>query len=162
MADHTLRLPGTVPIVLNDWLQRDEVFAAQMALRDRLIAERPEAVHALLPEGEAAAAELLATVLAHLGGVAGYARTGVGMIRPDGVEVPLEGAPLVAAGRLVQEDLCLLDKPAGAAEHVLTGAVLCFPSNWTLAQKLGYLKEERDYKTDIPHAPVAFYEYLTS
>jgi hypothetical protein len=24
------------------------------------------------------------------------------------------------------------------------------------------LKEERDYKTDIPHAPVAFYEYLTS
>ena len=31
----------------------------------------------------------------------------------------------------------LLEKPDGAAEHVLTGAILCFPSNWTLAQKFG-------------------------
>ena len=38
MAAHTLRLPGTVPIALEDWLQRDEVFGPQMALRDRLIA----------------------------------------------------------------------------------------------------------------------------
>lgn len=37
----------------------------------------------------------------------------------------------------MQEDLCILEKPAGAAEHVLTGAVLCFPSAWTLAQKIG-------------------------
>jgi hypothetical protein len=108
-----------------------------MVYRDRLIAERPAAVHALLPEGEAAAAELLATVLAHVEGVACYARTAGGMTRPDGVEVPTGGLPLIAAGRLVQEDLCLLERPDGAAEHVLTGAVLCFPSNWTLAQKLG-------------------------
>ena len=33
MADHTLRLRGTVPIDTADWLQRDEVFAAQMAER---------------------------------------------------------------------------------------------------------------------------------
>jgi hypothetical protein len=37
----------------------------------------------------------------------------------------------------VQEDLCLLDKPAGADEHVLTAAVLCFPAMWTLAEKIG-------------------------
>ena len=41
MAEHTLRLPGhRDPIEPADWLQRDEAFAAQMAYRDRLIAER--------------------------------------------------------------------------------------------------------------------------
>ena len=29
MADHMLRLPGTVPIAPADWLQRDEAFAAR-------------------------------------------------------------------------------------------------------------------------------------
>jgi hypothetical protein len=46
-------------------------------------------------------------------------------------------APLLTLGRLVQEDICLMVKPEGTAEHVLAGAVLCFPSNWTLAEKLG-------------------------
>ena len=47
MAEHTLRLPGTTPIDPADWLQRDEVFAEQMAYRDALIAEREAEVHAL-------------------------------------------------------------------------------------------------------------------
>jgi hypothetical protein len=59
------------------------------------------------------------------------------MRRPDGVLVPLDGPPLLVAGRLVQEDLCLMERRADEHEHRLTGAVLCFPSNWTLAQKLG-------------------------
>jgi hypothetical protein len=138
MAEHTLRLPGTTPIDPADWLQRDEVFAAQMAYRDALIAERPGEVHALLPGAEPAAAELLATVLGHLDGVPGYDRTADAVRRPDAALVPLDGPPLVAAGRLVQEDLCLLEKADGEAEHRLTGAILCFPSNWTLAQKLGH------------------------
>lgn len=138
MAGHTLRLPGTTPIALADWLQRDEAFPEQMAYRDALIAEREAEVHALLPEAAPAAAELLALVLAHLEGVPGYERTARAMRRPDGVEVPLDGPPLLTAGRLVQEDLCLLDKAEGEAEHRLTGAILCFPSNWTLAQKIGH------------------------
>lgn len=137
MAGHTFRLPGIVPIAPPEWLLQDEVFAAQMTLRDRLIRDRPEAVHAELPGAGPAAQELLAVVLTHLDGVPGYARTRAGMIRPDGIEVPLDAPPLITAGRLVQEDLCLLEKPAEAVEHVLTGAILCFPSNWTLAQKIG-------------------------
>ena len=35
------------------------------------------------------------------------------MRRPDGVLVPLDGPPLLVAGRLVQEDLCLLERPDG-------------------------------------------------
>lgn len=137
MADHTLRLPGTVPIAPGDWLQRDEVFAAQLALRDRLISENAQDVHAMAPAARAAADELLALVLSHLDGVPGYARGEAGVRRPDGVLVPLEGEPLLVAGRLVQEDLLILEKPDGATEHILTGAVLCFPSNWTLAEKFG-------------------------
>ncbi len=137
MADHTLRLPGTVPIALSDWLQRDERFAAQMAERDRLIAGRPAEVHALADSARPAAEELLALVLSHLDGVPGYVREGAAMRRPDGVLVPLDGPPLIAAGRLVQEDLVILERPADGGEHVLTGAILCFPSNWTLAEKFG-------------------------
>jgi dimethylamine monooxygenase subunit A len=137
MAEHTLRLPGTTPIGLDDWLQRDDAYAAQMAYRDQLIATRAAEVHALLAGAEAAAEELLGTVLAHLAGVSGYVRESAAMRRPDGALVPLDGPPLIAAGRLVQEDLCLLEKPDGAGEHVLTGAILCFPSNWTLSQKIG-------------------------
>ena len=137
MADHLLRLPGTVPVPPADWLQRDEVFAEQMAARDYLIAERRAAVHALAPEARPAAGELLALVLAHLDGVPGYVRDGGTMVRPDGIRVALDDEPLIAAGRLVQEDLLLLDRPEGADEHVLVGAILCFPSNWTLAEKLG-------------------------
>jgi dimethylamine monooxygenase subunit A len=137
MADHTLRLPGTMPIELADWLQRDEVFARQMSLRDWLISERPAEVHAMAPAARPAAAELLALVLAHLDGVPGYARQGNALRRPDGVLVPLDGPPLLVAGRLVQEDLVILERPEAAAEHILTAAVLCFPSNWTLSQKFG-------------------------
>jgi hypothetical protein len=137
MADHTLRLPGTAPIALSDWLQRDEAFAAQMAERDRLIAERPADVHALAESARPAAQELLATVLAHIAEAPGYRREGNRVTRPDGVCVPLAGEPLIAAGRLVQEDFVLLGRPEGEPEHRLTGAILCFPSNWTLAQKFG-------------------------
>ena len=137
MAPHTLRLPGTGPIAMADWLQRDEAFAAQMAERDRLIAERSQDVLALEEGARPAADELLALILRQLDGVPGYEREGVAMRRPDGVLVPLDGEPLLVAGRLVQEDLVLMEKRAGEAEHRLTGAVLCFPSNWTLRQKLG-------------------------
>jgi hypothetical protein len=137
MAAHTLRLPGTGPIDPADWLQRDDAFAEQMALRDRLIAERRAEVHAVAEGAEAAGEETLETVLAHLARDPGYRREGDAIERPDGVRLPLAGPPLVVAGRLVQEDLCILEKPAGAAEHALTAAVLCFPSNWTLAEKLG-------------------------
>jgi Haem-dependent oxidative N-demethylase, alpha subunit-like len=137
MAEHTLRLPGTVPIAPEDWLQRDEVFAAQMAARDRLIAERRDAVHAMAESARPAAEELLATILDRLSAAEGYAREAGGMRRPDGVLVPLDGPPMVAAGRLVQEDLVVLEKAEGDAEHRLTAALLCFPSNWTLAQKFG-------------------------
>ncbi|MFW5641622.1 MAG: heme-dependent oxidative N-demethylase family protein [Roseicyclus sp.] len=130
------RLPGIQPLQMGGWLIADEAYPGQMALRDRLIAERRAAVHAEMPGAGEAAAETLKTVLAHL--PPGFLRAGDRVTRPDGVTVDLGAEPpLVTAGRLVQEDLCLLEKPQGAAEHVLTAAILCFPASWTLAEKIG-------------------------
>jgi dimethylamine monooxygenase subunit A len=130
------RLPGTQPLSMAEWLVTDDAFAGQMALRDRLIAERRGDVLAGTPGSEAAAEEVLETVLANL--PPGYVRAGMRVIRPDGVTVDLDAdTPLATAGRLVQEDLCVLEKRPGGEEHVLTAAVLCFPASWTLAEKIG-------------------------
>lgn len=130
------RLPGIQPLDPEDWLVRDSAYAGQMALRDRLISEREADVHALLPAANAAAGECLGAALATLARDAGH-RIGKDVaIRPDGVTVPLDrAAPLLTLGRLVQADVCLMQE--GDAGHVLTGAILCFPAYWTLAEKIG-------------------------
>lgn len=130
------RLPGMAPLDPAGWLVVDDAFGAQMAERDRLIASRPEAVHALLPGARPAADELLGAVLAEIGRRADYSVSGTDAIRPDGTRVRLDrAAPLLTLGRLVAEDFCLIQPLDGA--HVLTGAILCFPAGWTLSEKLG-------------------------
>jgi hypothetical protein len=95
------RLPGVLPLEMGDWLVTDEAFAAQMALRDGLLAEHRAAVYAMTPGAEGAAAALLSLILDHLG--PGYARDGQAVIRPDGVRVALDAdPPLITAARLVQ------------------------------------------------------------
>ncbi len=136
MDPRSWRLPGIQPVEGDDWLRLDEAFAGQMAERDARITTELPRVHALLPEGEAAAQELLDTVLAKIGQTPGYRHEGGVVYRPDGVAVEVDRCqPLVTAGRLVQEDLCLLEAQDG--EHRLIGAILCFPASWTLAQKIG-------------------------
>lgn len=131
----TRRLPGILPLDMADWLRVDDAYAAQMALRERLIATREAEVIAALPMAGAAVAELYDFVLARL--PAGFRREGARVLRPDGVWVALDpGRPLQTLGRLVQEDLCLMQED-GQGEHLLSAAVLCFPAGWTLAEKLG-------------------------
>jgi dimethylamine monooxygenase subunit A len=96
----------------------DDQHDAQLAEKARLLAERRDELVAVLPSARTAAAEVLEAVVAVTG-------------RPP--EDDLE--PLDAAGRMVQEDLCLLVEREGA--HHLDGASLCFPSYWSLADKLG-------------------------
>lgn len=130
------RLPGLQPVPEGEWLSRDDAFDAQMAYRDRLLAERRADVAAELGEVEQAERDLLDAVLAHIAGDAGYRRQGDAVTRPDGVTVQL-GAdrPLVTAARLVQEDMLVMEK--GASAHLLRFGVLCFPASWSLRQKVG-------------------------
>jgi hypothetical protein len=124
----TAHPPGIAPLKESEWLQKDATYAAQMALRDDLAALSPHDVIACLPEGLAAAHELLARVRDHTGDAA---------IRADGVRVPLTGPPMATLCRLVAEDLLILTRPEGGAEHVLVAGTLCFPSNWVLREKIG-------------------------
>jgi dimethylamine monooxygenase subunit A len=126
------RLPGTQPLA-GPWIVRDEAFAGQMALRDEYVLSRRAHGVMLDDEAHAAADELLERVLADLRGDPGY-RFGERVIRPDGIPVQIDRSdPMGTLARLVQEDLCILEKRG--EEHVLTGGVLLFPASWTLGQK---------------------------
>jgi len=130
------RLPGILPIDGDDWLRVDDAFAAQMAERDRLFDEKPDLVSGMLASARPAAEELYRTVLERLARTEGYQVGGQEVRRPDGVIVPLDrNQPMASLGRLVQEDLCLMEKQG--EEHVLTAAALCFPASWWLPEKLG-------------------------
>ncbi len=138
MSAQTARMPGTTPVAADAWLTVDEAYAAQLAERARLIVERPDAVMAHLPGSEPALGEVLERVLDALDAREDFALEARAVIRPDGRAVTLDARrPLATLGHLVQEDFCLLEKPGGAEAHVLTAAILCFPANWTLAEKLG-------------------------
>jgi dimethylamine monooxygenase subunit A len=146
----TRRLPGILPVEGQDWLRVDDAYAPQMALRDRLIVQQPKVVHALLPDARPVADELYATILDRLSTTPGFTLTRTTATRPDGITIDLDPTqPLLTLGRLVQEDLCLMQRQG--EEYVLTGAILCFPASWTLTQKLGRPM------TGI-HAPVPVYD----
>lgn len=136
MDPRLARLPGIVPMRPGDWVLRDAAYAGQMAERARLIAAQPDLVHALMPQARAAAAELHAMIAARLP-AEGFVLAGGVWTCPDGRLVPDDrDNPLITLGLLVQPDLCLM-QPGPEGEHVLTGAILCFPARWTLAEKIG-------------------------
>jgi hypothetical protein len=102
------------------WLIADHDRDADLALKARLLATRHDEVFAALdsPTATAASREVLDLVVAATGAT------------------PAPNLhPLDAAGRLVQEDLCLLVLRDGAPH--LDAASLCFPSYWRLRDKLG-------------------------
>lgn len=114
------------------WLLPDEHRAAELAERHRLLAERHAEVVGALPGTEDAGLEVLELV-----------RAWEDRHRPDLAGAPGDGEqggttgvhPLELAARRTQEDLVLMVPRAGT--HHLDAAVLCFPSHWRLADKLG-------------------------
>lgn len=125
---------GTRGLEPSGWLVADGDLDADLAAKARLLAERPAEVFAALdsPEVRVASHEVLDLVAAATG------------------RSPEPGLhPLDAAGRLVQEDLCLIVLRDGAPH--LDAASLCFPSYWRLADKLGR-------PMAAVHGPVAHYD----
>ena len=124
------------PVPEGALLTVDEGYSAQLAEKARLIAAGRDRVIAATPGAGAAVAELLEFVLGDLLRRPDFAVSHRAVRRPDGVTVTLEREdPFLMLSRLVQEDLCVLEKRGD--EHVLTAALLCFPAAWTLAEKIG-------------------------
>jgi hypothetical protein len=127
----------------SELIELDDRYPAEMAERRRLLAERRDEVLIAEPGSEAAAAETLARLAAYLPVrfPEVFSRAG------DAIENRVTGEiwdlaasglhPLELAGRLVQEDLCLV-QPTDAGP-VLVGGVVCFPSRWSLREKMGKL-----------------------
>lgn len=132
---------GLMPLAPADWIERDAQLAADLAAKRHLLATRRAEVFAALPEAAEPAAELLALLVEHLlhHHAAVFTRDGARLAnaatgeRWDPARSDLH--PLDLAGRLVQEDFCLL-LPEGES-YRLVGATLCSPARWRLAEKLG-------------------------
>ncbi len=125
-------LPGVRPLKPDDWLWVDDAYAGQMAVRRRLLSERRADVLALDPGALPAAQELLEVALGRM--PEAFTREDDGIRCPDGLRVPLDRTdPLDTLGRIFQQDFCLMEKRGD--QHVLTGAVLCFPASWRLDEK---------------------------
>lgn len=138
MNDRMAHLPGVQPLNPAEWLVRDAVFAAQMRYRDHLVATQRDQVLAETPAAEPALRELLAMLVQHLLATdKGYVMPCEhALTRPDGVTLALRTPPVIETlARLVQEDLCILE--ADGEEYKLTAATLCFPSRWSLSEKMG-------------------------
>jgi hypothetical protein len=121
------------------WFEFDDRYLEEMAEKRRLLATAHDEVFAATAISDAARAEALELLVAAL------VRYFPDWFGCDGTLVRnrLTGEvwdrrsmdPLELAGRLVQEDLCLVQN--GDDGPVFTAATLCFPSRWRLLEKIG-------------------------
>lgn len=138
---------GLRPLAPADWLWLDDRYDAEVALRHKLLDQRRDEVFQACPEAQVASTEVLELVLAFL---EKYHKERFQQIQGEKILVPGQTPsgmastslhPLELAGRMVQEDLCVMqavpedDKDAG--EYRLTAAALCFPTRWNLREKIG-------------------------
>jgi hypothetical protein len=148
---------GLAPLDLQHWIEPDEHMAVELQAKDRLLRERHHDVFAAQPEAEAGSAEVLALLAAYLPAQfpALYRRFGDRLDNlATGQRWQLSACPfhpLDIAGRLVQEDLCLLRRTPGETVYRLVGASVCFPTRWRLAAKMGQ-------SVGTIHEPVPGYE----
>lgn len=133
---------GTHAVPVSSWLLADAAREMELDLRRRLLDERRDVVFGARPGSEAAAAETLALVVDWLA----EQRIGHAPVDPD-------EHPLIAAGRLVQEDLCLMIRRDG--DWHLDAGVLCFPTLWQLHDRLGLA-------TPDVHERVAHYDEISA
>ncbi len=123
------------------WFEIDALYHDEMRQKRDLLATRHAEVFGALPVSEAARVEALDLVVSNLrqhhptwfGDTAGHLRNRLTGETWQLGAVPCD--PLELAGRLVQEDLCIIQQAEDGPRF--TAALLCFPSRWRLHDKLG-------------------------
>ena len=134
---------GLEQLNLHNWIEVDDRSGAELAEKERLLSERHGEVFDAMPEAEEGAAEVLALLSDHLPARLPdvYRREGDVLVHvPGGHRWQLGDEALHCldlAGRMVQEDLCLMREDAETGLYRLVAASLCFPTGWNLAEKMG-------------------------
>ena len=149
---------GIRTLDLDDWLVLDDRYADELDLKRRLLSERSDDVFAARPDALDASTEVLELITAWLAThhpdlhpPPSEPVVGSGSLSQDPATGSGAGGqrhPLDVAGRMVQEDLCVLVEHDG--RYRLEAASLCFPSHWRLHEKLGR-------SLAAIHAPVPHY-----
>ena len=134
---------STRAVPLEQWFVADGHRDRELALKARLLRERPDEVFACPPSALDACVEANALV-------GEWVARHVPGATPATPAHPLLAAehPLLAAGLAVQEDLCLMQRDAQGWRFV--AALLCFPTYWRLEDKLGRPQEE--VHGPVPHS----------
>jgi hypothetical protein len=160
---------GLRSLNLEDWIEIDEELPIYLNRKAEILQERRSEVFGSLPGSEAAQQEVLNLLLDHLprrfpevywlqdDRITNQLTQQVWQIS-DFVDYPLE-----LAGRLVPEDLCLMQPhPEG---YVLVAGAVCFPFNWWFPDKLGLPLVQihapvPEYDTKLNHSVNNFFDRL--
>lgn len=135
---------GLFALDLAEWIEVDERMPAELAEKERLLAEHHAQVFAALPQATPGSDETLRLLAEHLPARFPqiYQKEGATLVnQATGERWNLADSrlhPLELAGRLVQEDLCLMGHDPATNLYQLTGACLCFPTRWNLLEKIGH------------------------
>lgn len=138
---------GLNPLPVQNWIEIDADFAEYLSLKQHLLTQRYPDVFVSLPGSEVAQAEVLQLLVAHL--LHYFPQQYCGDFSDPGEcdrlhnritgqvwhRADFAANPLDLAGRLVQEDLCVMLPQAET--YILAAASVCFPSRWSLPEKMG-------------------------
>lgn len=147
---------GLKALNLQEWIEIDEHFADELALKAKLLSNQYADVFASLPESLPSQQEVLDLLFDHLPRrfPQHYRRqeTTIEMTSTGQVwdAADFKAAPLDLAGRLVQEDFLVMQSHSEG--YRLVAASICFPSRWRLREKIGRSMAQI-------HAPVPGYQH---
>ena len=147
---------GLKPLMLDRWLEIDDYFETYLRRKRELLTHRHKDVFVALDATQSAQREILTLIVDHL--LTHFPehyqplKQGIHLIdtRENFYSEVFADAPLDLAGRLVQEDLCLLmpgaelpyaevprTQSSGSERYILAAASVCFPLRWNLQEKMG-------------------------
>lgn len=132
---------GLQTLSLDDWLKIDDRFLHYLHQKQEQLAHHRAASVLAIPGTEDAQQELLDTLLEYLPShfPTYFERQGATIVnlKTNQIWNPQDFAktPIDLAGRLVQEDLCLMTP--NQDEYILGAASVCFPLHWQPQDKIG-------------------------
>jgi len=161
---------GIVSLTLDSWLEPDDFFYEELMEKDSLLTSKYDEIFQARVGSQTAQQEVLDLLIDHMNEYhSDLLRFSGSNIFVDRLALSFATEtyrknPLDLAGRIVQEDLCLM--APGLNGYTLEAASLCFPSRWRLLDKIGrplidIHSPVPDYKNKLSRPVDRFFDKLT-